>query len=339
MAIFLTSILALFAAGIQEPKDSPPSRKPNPFAPSLPELTDADEAKLDRIINRFIDADSGQLPAADTREAVNDFKGLKPEAIPALIRGLNRAAKLDYSCPAVTIAAKLARLLRATRDPLLLEYARENIGAGITQSRHMAVIRDLRLLCLFRKRTLAERGEASFEPFVEPAPPVIIRPGQNDLQKQPTQQLVYAASQETGRRLRGVLKELARRDDGMALDGLASAAAITEQEYQDYARKLLREKLARLDVKELKRKLRDTLPEIRAAAALTAAEKKVRVEPQLVDMLHDHFPNVREAAHDALVHLAGGKDFGPKPNSSADDRQKAEAQWREWCKNQTSGKQ
>jgi len=339
MAVFLISIITLVALDLQEPRESPAARKPNPFAPSLPELTDAEESKLDNIINRFIDADSGQLPAAETRQAVNDFKQLKPEAIPALIRGLNRAAKIEHSCPAVTIAAKLARMLRATRDPLLLEYARENIGAGITQSRHIVVIKDLRLLCTFRKRTLTEKGEASFEPFVEPAPPVIIRPGQNDLHKQPTNQLIYAASQETGSRLRAVLRELACRDDELSLDGLASAAAITEKEYQDLARRLLREKLGRLDNNELKKKLKDSLPEVRAAAALTVAEKKLHLEMQVVEMLHDQFPNVREAAHDALVRLANWNDFGPKSDASADERQKAETRWREWCKNQPSSKQ
>src|SRR6516165_417078 len=96
----VTIALALLSAPLwQAPEKSPALRKPNPFAPSLPELTDAEEEKLDQTINRFIAADTGKLQGAEARDAVADFKKVKPEAIPALIRGLNRAARIDHSCP------------------------------------------------------------------------------------------------------------------------------------------------------------------------------------------------------------------------------------------------
>src|SRR5436309_2124472 len=106
-------------------------REVNPLAPSLPLLSDKEGKK-----------------------ALQEFRQLGPEAIPGMIRGLNRAAKIESSCPAVTIAKKLAVMLRASNDPDLLDFARENVGAGIIQSRHMAVIKDLRLLCIMRKRTV-----------------------------------------------------------------------------------------------------------------------------------------------------------------------------------------
>src|SRR5207244_13235895 len=90
----------------------------------------------------------------DGKKAGAEFQRLGPEAIPALTRGLNRAAAIEHSCPAVTIAKKLDRMLRASNDAELLEFARENIGAGVTQSRHMGVIRDLRVVCIIRKRNL-----------------------------------------------------------------------------------------------------------------------------------------------------------------------------------------
>ena len=49
---------------------------------------------------------------------------------------------INHSCPAVVIAKKLAGTIRATRDPMLLDYARENIGTGVERSQHMAVLKD-----------------------------------------------------------------------------------------------------------------------------------------------------------------------------------------------------
>src|SRR5438132_9515683 len=78
------------------------TRQPNPLAPSLPQLTEEEEDRLDEVINRFIDYDSGKLRSGDGKQIVKDFQKLGPEATFALIRGLNRAARIDHSCPAVT---------------------------------------------------------------------------------------------------------------------------------------------------------------------------------------------------------------------------------------------
>ena len=56
-------------------------------------------------------------------------------AIPALIRGLNRAAKIEHSCPVVFIAKKLDRLLMASDDRELLEFARDEIGTDVGRTR------------------------------------------------------------------------------------------------------------------------------------------------------------------------------------------------------------
>ncbi|HMF13550.1 MAG TPA: hypothetical protein VKE94_14625, partial [Gemmataceae bacterium] len=101
----LVLTLALFAAS-----DSPDSKekpKHSPYAPSLPYLTKEEEEKLDEVIDRFMLYDIGRLQGEDARKALKDFKDLGPEAIPALVRGLNRAAKIEHSCPVVVIAQKL----------------------------------------------------------------------------------------------------------------------------------------------------------------------------------------------------------------------------------------
>src|SRR5262249_8391217 len=121
-----TTFLALALAAVTSADPDSP-RKPNPLAPSLPLLTDEEEEKLDGIIDRFIKADIGDLHGDDYNTAIKQFDKLGPEAIPALIRGLNKAATIEGSCPAVKIALKLSKMLSRTDDRELLQFARENI--------------------------------------------------------------------------------------------------------------------------------------------------------------------------------------------------------------------
>src|SRR4051812_21717806 len=124
----LLALTAVLLAADPAP-DTKPARKPHPLAPSLPELTKEEEEKLDDIINRFIQADIGGLQGPEGRQAQRDFEALGPEAIPALIRGINRAAQLEHSCPTLMIAKKLSRMLMKSDDQKLLDFARDEIGA------------------------------------------------------------------------------------------------------------------------------------------------------------------------------------------------------------------
>ena len=162
------TLLPLVLALAADPKPVPPKepegklstttpRKPHPLAPSLPELTEDEEKKLDAVINRFIEADTGNLTGPEAKKAIEEFKGLGPEAFFALVRGLNKAAAIDHSCPAVTIARKLTGTLRSTTDKELLQYARENIGAGVKKSKHMDVLAELKNTATARQNALKGR--------------------------------------------------------------------------------------------------------------------------------------------------------------------------------------
>src|SRR5690349_1375375 len=98
--------LALAALLAAEPAKTEKPRPPHPFAPSLPQLTDDEEAELDRIIDRFILFDLGKLKGEEGKKALADFQKLGPDATFALIRGMNRAAAIESSCPAVVIGKK-----------------------------------------------------------------------------------------------------------------------------------------------------------------------------------------------------------------------------------------
>ena len=158
--VSLTIMLALFLTAGDGPNDktspgaSRTAPKPNPLAPSLPATSEEDEEKFDKVIDRFILYDIGKLSGKEAKKALEDFQRLPPEAVFALIRGVNRAAAINDSCPALVIAKRIASQMRTTKDRELLQFARENVGAGVSQSRHMAVLKDLKLTCTLRQSTL-----------------------------------------------------------------------------------------------------------------------------------------------------------------------------------------
>jgi hypothetical protein len=176
------------------------ARQPNPLAPSIPQLTDEEEEAIERIIDRFILFDTGRLRGAEGKQALKDFQALGAEAIFVLIRGLNKAAKIDASCPALTIGRKVAGILRASNDLQLLEFARENIGAGLERTRHAGILRDLRVACMIRKRVVVVNNPSS-------GGKKVIKP----LRTMSVSELAAAVSRERGPRLKSVMAELAQR--------------------------------------------------------------------------------------------------------------------------------
>src|SRR5262249_41725567 len=210
MTTFLTLTICIALTG-DDSSRSKRGRKPSAIAPSLPALTDEEEDKLDDIIDRFIQQDIGKLRGTEGKKALAEFKKLGAEAIPALIRGMNKAALIDHSCPAVVIAEKLQKLLGASNDPELLQFARENIGSGVKRSRHMGTLQDLKFFCTQRKNLVARQVEAG----VVQARSVLTMS---------VAELATAAGSDRGARLKGVLIELGKRDGDEAIGALGSAA-------------------------------------------------------------------------------------------------------------------
>ncbi len=315
MHAMLLSITLALAAGELPAAKTP--RRPSPIAPSLPELTKEEEDRLDQIIDRFMLFDIGRLPGPEGVAAWNDFKKLGPEAIPALIRGLNRAAHLEHSCPATTIARKLKKLLMASSDLELLQFARENIGAdGGDHSYHARLLADLRFQVSVHRNALANQPP--------PGPPAPARMS--------TAELAEAAGREQGPRLRGVLGELARRGGPDALAGLATAAGNSDRAMQQYARDLLDRYLTRQPQEFVRARLKDEAPQVRQAAARVAASRMPQLGGEVIELLGDDVPGVRQTARQALIKLSKGEDFGPMPDADAQACARAQEQWRAWWK-------
>jgi len=171
-------------------------RKPHPFAPSLPLLSKEEYEKIDATIDRFIDYDTGKLKGDAGKKALDDFNKLGPEAIFNLIDGLNRAANLESSCPAVIIGRKVGKILGATDDMQLLIFAKDNIGAGVTAKRHTNTLQDLQFAVLLRKSELQKRAAAAKG---------------KSLGNMSLAELEKMASSEKGGKLKSVFEEVEKR--------------------------------------------------------------------------------------------------------------------------------
>jgi hypothetical protein len=314
MSRFLATLLV--GLGCAAWADEP--RKPHPFAPSLPELTEEEEKKIDDVIDRFIQYDIGKLKGAEGQQALREFVKLGPESIPSLIRGLNRAAEINNSCPVTVIAAKLNRFLAVSNDLKLLEYARDEIGAGVGPTVHRAVIQDLRFALSQRKNYLVRAGVTTTSPLAKP------------LRSMSNSALVEEAGREKGDRLRQIITELGTRNGDDVINTLGLQAASYTRETQQAARTALITVLTRLKLDELKKKLSDEKSEVRLAAVRVVRNREYRVGPEMIARLDDDDASVREWAQTALIRMAKGFDYGPPRNATKEQRKQAMDRWESW---------
>jgi hypothetical protein len=73
---------------------------------------------------------------------------------------------------------------------------------------------------------------------------------------------------------------------------------------------------------------------VRAAAARVIASKGLKLGSELIDLLGDDKPAVREAAHAALLKLSKGADYGPAKDATTEEREEAVKKWRAWWEKQ-----
>jgi HEAT repeat protein len=116
----------------------------------VPKATPEREALYDAVVQRFILYDVGRLPGLAGRKAAADFEALGSDAIPALVRGLNRSATLDASCPVVAISGKLGTLLAACNDLELIAQVRDSIGKGVGLTLYAPYLDALKQSCANR---------------------------------------------------------------------------------------------------------------------------------------------------------------------------------------------
>lgn len=134
------------------------------------ELEPAEEDRIDAIIDRFIEHDLG---LRTDPKAVQEFQALGVEAIPALVRALNRTAPLAQKCPPAMIARKLNSLLLRVQDPEVCDFVRREVGAGIRSGPNVGFLDSVRFNAMLRKRQLLSAAPAPAKSLfpVEPDKP------------------------------------------------------------------------------------------------------------------------------------------------------------------------
>lgn len=311
MSYFLLILLIMGQTGQIQAK-----REPHPLAPSLPLLSEAEEARYDKIVNQFIKYDLGQLPGAEGLKAKNDFLKLGSESIPALFRGLQSSAKLEHSCPVAMISQKLKSFLLKSEDDELLDYARDELTTALEGSRHAPLLQDMRLgVTLRRKVVLANKPKAP-KWLLEMTVPEMLK----SLREEENQQKHKLMAQELG-----------RRGDHESLQGLGLFAVSFYPEVKEPSIKLLKEKMRKLKNSELQEFLMDPNTLLRQKAAEAIGEiKAIKGAEDLVPLLSDSNAGVRNAAREALMKIADGKDFGPVDYSNPENVKKSQSNWKQW---------
>lgn len=313
-------LLVLLPAQSPAQNEKPPTC--TPIAPSLPALSEKEVAQIERIIDRFIQFEAGKLKGKEAVQAVANFKELGPEAIPQLIEGLNRAAAEGQSCAAVFIAKKLNGLLGASDDFELLDFARENIGSGVSAKRHTNVLKDLRLACQLRKSTL-QRQQLAYAK---------VDPDKKPLRVLTLKELSEAAA--SGERRKALLIELEQRQGDAVLRTFVSALDSSDTDIKQLASTLLVKHIARQSPICIQSRLRDERPDVRIAAATATSRRRLPLGDELIGLLADANEEVRQAARRALVQLSGGLDHGPERNAGEAQIHNAIRDWRAWWKQQ-----
>ena len=291
-------------------------REPNPLAPSLPLLSDAEEARYDKIVNQFIKYDLGQLPGAEGLKAKNDFLKLTSESIPALFRGLQISSKLEHSCPVAMISQKLKSFLLKSEDDELLDFARDELTSALEGSRHAPLLQDMRLgVTLRRKVVLANK----------PAVPKWL------LSMTVAEMLKSLQEEDNQQKHKLMAQELGRRGDHESLQGLGLFAVSFYPEVKEPSIKLLQEKMRKLKIGEMQEFLKDTNPLLRQKAAEAMGNlKATKGAEDLVPLLSDSNAGVQKAVREALVKIGAGKDFGPIDFSNSESVRKSQSEWKRW---------
>jgi hypothetical protein len=118
--------------------------------------------------------------------------------------------------------------------------------------------------------------------------------------------LITSLIQTRGSQQGQLLAKYKNREGVAYTQALAEAIPQLRGKNQERARQILAERLSRLNVEELRDRLRDDHWEVRrAAVAACLLQGKDHLVPDLLDLLQDSEPAVAEAAQNALEHLTG----------------------------------
>jgi hypothetical protein len=292
--------------------------------------TPQERARYDKIVDEFIQYDVGKLRGETGRQANARFQSLQdPRAIPSLVRGAINASQIRASCPIIMISNKLGGLLRATDDPRLLQHALDYLKPTGPEAPYGTYLNNLRQIAneQYRRTT----GQ-------EPATPTELRGGgtASHLRRSRLQlddwscdDLSEAVSEVEGTELLQVLAELKDRKGSVYTEALAEAIGTVDEDIKPIARGLLATRLTRMTDRTMKAKMKNSNPEVRAAAALAIGYKGSPLYRELAAAMRDGNLLVAQNARDVLEKMLG-EDLGPKEGASGLEWYQASKRWEQW---------
>lgn len=289
----------------------------------------------DKVVNDFILYDIGKLRGMEGQRALSRFQQLEgTAAVPALVRGANRSAKMSASCPILAIQQKLQHVLR-NADAKTLEYVVQNLDrpSGQQYERVLESLRDSAASRLEKQPRRSPTKVAS----MRAATPSQLRRSRMPVEEWQSDDLAEAAVQEKGDSLVQVLEELEKREGTQYTEALAAAIPSLDDQNKTLARGLLAQRLARMSDDSLRAKLKDSSDEVRAAAARAVGYRGSPLYAELAAAMRDKSPQVAANARDVLGRMLG-QDFGPADDAAGIDWYRASKQWEQWIEQHAAEK-
>jgi len=322
--------------------------------PSLPARSNNDET-----VDRFIQFDVGQLRGQAGNEARLAFNRIGNEAIPALIRGLNKAATIHASCPVIVLQGKLNSLLQKANDPKMYELAIAHIGDEVPTSapyyRRIISFRDglssrlpvshpLRkqsdIIAQMRSYNEQQLREAMENPSAQ-IRLLAVRTARMRRRRMGSEfmRLLRDASADIRKESHMALVQLARDRDfgstvGQTGDELDATLANWRKWWSAEQAKVERggflKKMRRYSNEQLRNALLSKDVGERWAAASLVHTKRLPFFEELIQLLRDEDDSVRFEARQALAQSADGVDYGPKDSASEAEVTAVIAKWTKW---------
>ena len=290
---------------------------------------------LDGVVNRFIAYDIGQLRGQPGLMANQQFQALKGDkAIPALTRGVNKAARIRSSCPIIVISGKLSRIIRNCKHVPALKYVATNLNSkGNVFYGHY--VENIRREAVMRLKEIAKSNAESAPEKLKPSDDlkkkkIRVRPVKERSLRELKDSIVTA----TGNTLMQTLQELEKRKGAEYTRALADSVAELSGADQQIARGLLSQRMLRMKADTLANKLTDRDAEVRAAAVVAVGYKGIPVYGQLIELLLDNDQQVAGNSHQVLTKMTG-EDFGPEQGASILKRVSAVKKWKDWLKDKS----
>jgi hypothetical protein len=311
--------------------------------------------QLDQVVDRFILHDIGQLPGPEGKEARAAFDRLGTESVPALLRGLNRAASLTAGSPVVVLVEKLQAVLQLC-GPEMTELAVGQLGTGIPATGpHYYRLESLKqqlLTSLPTDHPLKRRIELAKRLSANPAQiPEHVR-SDDPNERWAAARAIFICGAPLGDELTQLVGDVEPVIIQEARAGLVRLAgdkdfgpkpnadsAERERALADWrswwfsrSNNAVFRRLAKMTDRALRAALQSQDAEERWAAVVLVGNRRLPCSGDLIGLLRDADLAVRRDARRTLVQFAEGLDFGPTEEATPQVIDEAVANWQRWLR-------